>query len=320
MALSLIYALLPTPTLSETRKINADNWSSYCFTFEGNLTAKFDVADDYPEFNFDGSKRCPRSWDFNEQPEPAVLRLCPPIDHRSITKNTSLALDVALKATGDSLLRHFDQAIREFKLYDMLVTNGSVPGPYIEGVVNPAVLAPDKQSSNANGTWTIKGTEQSLFEEGSFDTEDRMAWLSCERIRTEMHSYCGTNLDLRGQGCWQSDWVVWTPDSGNLNYTFRFDNSSAEVNISTKHEYMNSSNDYTGSYSHVKFSFIGSHNIPESKYYSEYVIRLISDDTGMPALLNITDGAKYFARNSTFVGDGGASRYGGLSTNTLALA
>ncbi|KAF3481747.1 uncharacterized protein GIQ15_04506 [Arthroderma uncinatum] len=332
---SLLLLSLPL-TLARTADSNLDNRNPYCFMYFGNMSAVVHVPDALPDINYNGNK-CPRTWNI-DLPNPSTLRLCPPANTPT-TSLENLAVDVALRVYEVNKDIWNLNPI-SLQIYDILVSNGSVPGPYVNGVIKPAILAPNKEPSDGLPAWTIKGTEEALFEDKK-DTQysgpNRYVELACAKVsNNDSDHYCASRQEGHtGEGCWRDSRIYWTTDAQNLNYTFQFDNSSAAVTLSTKAEHIYlRNNTHTGTYLTAEIRFQGHHILPakDSKFWSNYsgdyqsekehyhdgIIRLVPDETGMPLLLNSTSGEWYAARNGTFLKNGGAAMYSG-GTTTLAL-
>jgi hypothetical protein len=304
------FGVLALAALTALARAIVLNQYQYCVVYFGSVTADLTLPEQaVPDLNYNGTIPCPRSWDFAREAG-ATLRLCPPSSALWYDEHTDgMAVEATLSLRGQVAVQ-LDLPVDALRLRNILVTNGSTPGPFTKGGV-PAVLARDAGRSSAVATtWAIQGTERALI-----DTGDRPGvYFSCLHMSRDQRGakYCGVGQDASQGGCFTEQTFRWGLDRANsLNFTIRFSPVEAEVVIATSNQYNGSAFNST-----ANLMFSGKTDLPgvadddfwgnsETSYevYADEAndILLVPDDKGMPVFQNMTRSAEWYAAgNQTY--------------------
>jgi hypothetical protein len=301
------------------------NQYQYCIRYFGSVKAKLELPKEaVPEFNYNGTIRCPTSWDFPTI-EGATLQLCPPFNGLYTDEaKDHIAMDATLSFRGQ-IAQQLNRPVDALRLVNLLITNGTVPGPFTKNG-KPAVLARDDAASNlVTTTWTINGTEGAII-----DPSTRPGvYFSCGNLPESQRfgAYCGVGQDSDG-GCFHDLRMVFNM-STPMNFSMRFSPSQASVDMTGRNPYNRS--DFE-SFATVRFE--GNTQLPSVVDYdfwrnSESVyevyqseqnrIRLVPDDNGFPVFQNLTSSGEWYATaNQTYKANGGARSVAMMNTALLA--
>jgi len=292
------------------------NQYQYCIRYFGGISADLDLPRGAVQKNYNGSVTCPLSWSFPTE-RGATLTICPISSNIFSEPSDGITLDIELSflPRNGELSRPIDGV----QLRDLLVTNGTVKGPFTNGGT-PAILAEDPdRSTSLLPVWTINGTEQSMINNKNNRTRGEGFYLSCNNFdRSKLTKYCGFFQDSQEDGCWVSTSFVWSMEGpGRVNYTIRFSDSTASVEFWTRQEYFRRSDGApTGFFEEAYFVFGGDRNLPSvvdydywtnamSDYENEKAdlndFHFQADDQGFPVFVNRSTRAEsYSARNGTY--------------------
>lgn len=293
--------------------------TDYCITYFGRINAIVDVPDIVPKKSFDGTRTCPRTWNFPDTIG-ATLELCPPEDYASsywFGQSDSIAMSVNLQLGGRNGTRTLP--IDALSFGQLLITNGSVKGPFTNDG-KPAVLEEDAAQTKKEGYpsyWVINGTEKALI--AAPNTTDAPhsggVWFDCNNLPNK-YQYCGTSGDVDGvKGCWSSQHFPWDMQAP-LNFTIKFHSEGATVQISAEAE-ATVNGTGLGSFAHAHMDFTGDRAMPSvtdiafwdntANEYEAYAasrhddMGLDPDGQGFPMFVNETKGdERFFTRNQTF--------------------
>jgi hypothetical protein len=289
----------------------------YCIRYFGSVRAELDVPNIIPTFNYNGTIRCPRSWRFPTV-SGVTLTLCPPNEYgESWNKRTDGVAITALLSLQGRTGGLLDLPIDNILLDRLLVTNGSVSGPFSNSG-KPAVLAEDVERTR-KGTglpvWTINGTQSSII--GWPEKKSKAGiYFSCTNMeeKDKFGNYCGVSYDDYGAGCWNNHAFSFSMQSP-LNYTIRFDNHTASVEMWAENEFAPNGTS-TGSFTKVFVVFGGLRDLPsvtnfdfwknsEQNYEVEKSelrdFSFIADEKRMPVFVNNSDTSVWFSTaNNTF--------------------
>jgi hypothetical protein len=292
-------------------------------SYFGSITAEVFLASTVSETNYNGTITCPREWDLGTL-DGAHLRLYPGvIDSYNDAPYPGLEQGGGLAMRAELMAGHFSSAlsynIDGVDMSNILITNGSTPGPFMNGGT-PAILAPDPEEL-ANGpwslvpVWTINGT-QSAFVVSS-QTSPEAIYLQCDNSRHR--GYCGYFQDTHQNGCWSRQPFLFGVDEQPSNFSIRFSNNEATFDIWVESEFNS-----TGVNSVAHIVFRGDRNLPSITDYDfweqspldyelarEYTnaMRLEADEENMPVFRNETSTRDWWATvNGTFYFESGAAR------------
>ena len=301
------------------------NQIDYCVRYFGSIEADLQLPKEaVPQFNYNGTIRCPTDWDFPVL-EGATLTLCPPFNGLYTDEDKDhIAMDATLSFRGQSS-QLLDRPVDALRLVNLLITNGSVPGPFTKNG-KPAVLARDEAASNSvTSTWTVNGTEGAIIDPSARPG----VYFSCGNLPESWRSgkYCGVGQDSDG-GCFHDQQMRFNM-STPLNFSIRFSPFQASVDLSGHNPYNRS-----GFESSARIRFEGTTNLPSVVDYdfwrnSEMVyevyqgyrnqIRLVADDKGFPVFQNLTPSGEWYATvNQTYKVNGGGRGVEGTSRAWLA--
>lgn len=302
------------------------NQYKYCIKYFGGMRAELDLPRGAVDKNYNGTVTCPLSWSFPAE-RGATLTICP-ISSAYFSEPSdgiTIEVDLSFEPRGGELNRPIDGV----SLRDLLITNGSVPGPFTAGGV-PAVLAQDPaRSTEFLPVWTINGTEQSLINDKTNKSRGEGFYLSCNNFdRSKLTKYCGFFQDSQEDGCWVDTTFKWTMEGpGRVNYTIRFSDSSASVEFWTRQEHFRTSDGSpTGFADEAYFVFGGDRDLPSvvdydywTNAFSDYEtekaalndFHFQADDQGFPVFVNRSTRAEtYSARNGTYTNRSWGARTG----------
>jgi hypothetical protein len=301
-------------------------------TYYGSVTANIFVASTVSQFNYNGNTECPRTWDLGII-QGARLRLYPGvIDSSNVEPYPGLAQHGGLAMRVDLMAGHAASAlsynIDGIDLHDILITNGSTAGPFMNGGT-PAVLAPDPARLvdgrwyAGNPVWTINGTEDAFV----LDQYPQML-LQCENSRDR--GYCGYFQDTRQNGCWAQQWFSFGMQEQPANFSIRFSNQEATFDLWIEGEYNS-----TGRNSVAHVVFTGYRDLPSVTDYGFWTqsplnyevekghvnaMSLESDYNHMPIFRNATDTLDWWSTaNGTFRFESGAATLGMLVGSWVSL-
>ncbi|KPI40350.1 uncharacterized protein AB675_7620 [Cyphellophora attinorum] len=318
------------------------NQYQYCIRFFGSLSVDLEIADGVAERNYNDTIMCPRSMSFPTV-SGASLDICPPTDSLGSPDNPStLSAELRFSHTSGELTDPVD----DLRLQPQLVTNGSVRGPFQNGGT-PAIIAFDEARTAKDGpdTWTINGTQNALIEEPDIEDRTQNIYFGCRYPNSRY--YCGTYEDLHSDngGCWNSQTFLFNMKNA-LNFTYRFSNNEASVEIWASSEYFLPRREAgtidgaaTGTNTTAYVVFGGTRRVPtvtdydfwkntELTYEQEVEdnvrrerMSFVRGVDGLPVLVNETDsGEEYASGNGSYsVQEGGASGYEALSTTSASV-
>jgi hypothetical protein len=327
------------------------NQYQYCIRFFGSVSAELELPDAIPPQNYNDSVTCPTQMRLPTV-SGATLDICPPTSSLSSPDNPStLSTELRLQAIAGQL----DPPLDHLRLQPQLITNGSMSGPFQNGGT-PAMIAFDeaRTARDVSPTWTINGTESSLIELPNADDRSQGVYLGC--FYKDSNYYCGTSSDLDASdgGCWRDQQFLFNQRASALNFTFRFSNNEASVEIWASTEYFLPRRDSgtvdgagTGTNTSVYMIFGGNRNVPSVVDYDfwemaemDYEIEtaneemrkgmvLVKGSDALPVLMNDTarggNGESYAAGNGSYseqengVAAVLAGRDGGVLTLGLCL-
>jgi hypothetical protein len=285
-----------------------DNSEHYCITYFGSVQGTVTLPQGpVPLRNWNGTATCPLYWSFPAL-EGAIFTLCPhgSTDGYWSKPSDGVAVDVTLSFRGDlteTLLHSIDRLF----LTNLLITNGSVAGPFTAGG-RPAVLAKDAgRSTAALPAWIINGTQEAEI----YAARSEGVYFDCNNLTpAERYQYCGDFYDINKGGCWSSYQFQWNM-TNPLNFTFEIFGNSAIIDIS-------SANDYNGTGQNIvaTIHFEGTTLLPAAGntvfwnnsgvtfvQYQENAnaFELVPDQEGLPLFLNNTKtGEWYDSSNQTY--------------------
>ena len=316
------------------------NQYQYCIRYFGSVSTEIVLPDAIPKRNYNDTVFCPRDM-LLPIVSGATLDICPPTDSLSSPNNpSSLSANLRLQYVSGQL----DPPLDHLHLQPQLITNGSVSGPFQNGGT-PALIAFDaaRTERDISPTWTINGTESSLIEEPDPDDRHQGVYLGC--FYPGSRHYCGTSsdLDMPDGGCWRAQQFLFNQVATALNFTFRFSNNEASVEIWASTEYSlprrENNGKGTGTNTSVYMVFGGDRKVPsvvdydfwemaESNYEVEVAdaemrkgMMLVKGVDGLPVLVNDTGrgggGEEFASGNGSYsVQQGGAVAVGvGASGN-----
>lgn len=291
------------------------NAYSFCIKYYGTVSAEIELPDALPTYNYNGSDRCPTSMRFPVI-SGATLEICPPMHSTQTDGPTALGVELRLSDVAGELTDPIDN----LRLAPQLVTNGSVPGPF-DNNGRPAILAHDtaREQSSFVPVWTINGTEASLIDSPKDTDHTQGVYFGCRYSKSPY--YCGGYEDRQKPppgGCWSSQMFNFNMRNA-LNYTFRFSNNEASVEIWATSPYVLYTGEETGSETTAYISFGGNRQVPsvvdydfwtnaESNYEieTEYAqthagMKLEMGANDLPVLVNDTETGQYYAAgNGTY--------------------
>jgi hypothetical protein len=317
----LALAFLTSPTLALDTDDLILNEYMYCIKYYGSLSADIQLPESaIPAYNYNGTIRCPTSFR-TPYVSGATVMICPP-DSGLEENNLALEVTLSYRSSGGQL----DGPIDVVDFAPGFVTNGSVdPGLFEEDGVRgvPAVLARDMhRGSDTFPVWTINGTEKSLIEAPEEGDDDYRFYVSCAYEGS--YVYCGGYEDNHVEGaggCWR-DQFIYLNMKTPLNYTFRFDNNEASVELWVESPYTTYMGNETGGYTSVYLRFEGDRHLPsivdydfwrgsesvyevEEEFLAERSAMMVQgDEGGLVLLVNETGygggGEWYDSANGTF--------------------
>jgi hypothetical protein len=311
--------LASTLLLSVFQTIAAEtvlNQYQYCIKYFGAIKADLDLPRGAVNKNYNGTITCPLDWSFPTE-RGATLTICPTSSNGFSEPSDGITIDIELSfqpKTGE-LSRPIDGA----SMRDLLVTNGTVKGPFTNGGT-PAILAEDpERSTQFVPVWTINGTEQSMINNKNNKTRGEGFYLSCNNFdRSKLTKYCGFFQDTQEDGCWVDTTFQWTMEGpGRVNYSIRFSDSTASVEFWTRQEHFRTSDGSpTGFFEEAYFVFGGDRNLPSvvdydywTNSFSDYEtekenlndFHFQADDQRFPVFVNKSTRAEmYSTRNGTY--------------------
>jgi len=291
------------------------NQFEYCIRYFGSVSASLTLPKDgVPQYNYNGTIRCPTEWSFPTI-KGATLELCPPSSASYDKPSDGIAIAATLSFRGQ-ISEELDRPIDALVLRDLLITNGSVQGPFSSNG-KPAVLEPGQApiSSELLPTWTINGTQDALI-----DTGDHKAGfdLDCNNLQgKQKYQYCGFAQDEDDGGCWTHQAFSFSMKTP-LNFTILFNNHEADVWINVTNPYNNSALTTA-----VEIKFGGTRDLPSVVDYdfwtnSEQVYEVYKneeskmefqpDKNKMPVFWNNTRSGEWYATvNQTYSQTSGAT-------------
>ncbi|KAB5540565.1 hypothetical protein GE09DRAFT_260267 [Coniochaeta sp. 2T2.1] len=293
------------------------NQYEYCIKYFGSMSANLGLPRGAVQKNYNDTITCPTDWEFPTQ-RGATLRICPIMSSYWSEDSDGVTLDIELSfmpKTGE-----LNRPIDGVGLRDLLVTNGTVPGPFTAGGI-PATLAEDpKRSTSLLPVWTINGTEQSMINNKNNRTRGEGFLLSCNNFdRSKLTRYCGFSQDVEEDGCWVHTTFQLTMEGpGRANYTIRFSDFTASVEMWVRQEYFRRSDGApTGFFEEAYFVFNGGRDLPSIVDYAYWTnsftdyeqekadlndVHFEADDERFPVFVNrSTRREAYSARNGTYI-------------------
>jgi hypothetical protein len=302
------------------------NQYQYCIRFFGSVSAEIELPDAIPTRNYNDSITCPTQMRLPAV-SGATLDICPPTSSLSSPDNPStLSAELRLQAIAGQL----DPPLDHLRLQPQLITNGSISGPFQNNGA-PALIAFDeaRTARDISPTWTINGTQASLIELPDVDDRSQGVYVGC--FYKGSNYYCGTSSDLDAPdgGCWRDQQFLFNQRASAMNFTFRFSNNEASVEVWTSTEYFLPRRDSgtvdgvgTGTNTSVYMIFGGNRNVPSVVDYDfwemaemDYEVEianaemrkgmvLVKGIDGLPVLMNDTgrggDGESYAAGNGSY--------------------
>lgn len=295
-----------------------------CIHYFGDVRADI-VPPAISKYNYNGTILCPDDWSFDVPS--AIFKICPPW-----YGDFSTTLDVSLLLGSPGL--EVDSSVDALRLDQILITNGSVPGPF-ENDADPAILAPYKELYDYLGPrWTINGTQAALYKSPDSNHSVQGAWVDCNEPPAKQSDidqifdgdYCGGYYDVHHGGCWAYQYFLFSMQRP-LNFSIRFDQTGSSVKFSTRqvYPYLNvSTGPKSARETYVHFEFSGDIHRPSVTDYdfwehaaidyetvdaNDNSIRLSEDSSGMPIFNAHADGnwIWYAAGNRTYSENGAAS-------------
>jgi hypothetical protein len=308
----VVVAVLAAAGLSDAAELKV-SYRKYCIRYFGSVRADVDLATTVPQFNYNGSIPCPRKWAM-PRVRGATLTFCPFPDYVKNPSGSMMEIEFSLRGMT-SIERHLP--VDDLSLRDILLTNGSMPGPFPNGAT-PAVLTYDtEKSTQFFPSWILNGTQASLYEDPTTRGNPKSGvFFSCQDLTKNDYPkerYCGWYQDYDA-GCWISQTIPFSMQ-GAVNYSITFNNNEATVKLWTTSEwYQNDS--YTGANTTAYVEFGGTRSLPSVTDYdywrnSETVyevekenvnsMKWETDDNKLPVFINNTATKEtYAARNQTF--------------------
>lgn len=315
---AILTPLLPVLLSSRANAQNQDlvlNEYFYCIKYYGSVVADIDLpSDGIPTYNYDGTELCALNIR-TPYVGGATLEICPP-DSSFDVNNLALTATLALHASGGEL----NGPIDNLELSPTLITNGSVPASVFENNGIPAVVTKDtEESTTYHPEWIINGTQASLSDYPDATDRTQSVYISCDY--PSFNQYCGGYEDTHDTvtgGCWR-DQSIWFNMQTPMNFTFRFDNVEATVDIWVESEYETAMGNRTGTNTQLHLEFSGNRRLPSVVDYDyweesdsnyeleqEYLavrqgLALREDEQGLPIIVNETEtGEWYDSANGTF--------------------
>jgi hypothetical protein len=312
----LFLGLLVTPAAAKYIPFNE---YQYCVIYFGSIEATLYLPDGgVPEKNYNGTATCPRKWEFPTTVG-ATFQLCPPFGGAYTDESRDhIALDATLSFRGAGQIE-ISRPVDYLMLRDLLITNGTVTGPFSAGGT-PAVIVEDKaQSDLSRTTWTINGTQGAVIDE----TLGGNVFFSCQNLTPEQLGlrYCGNDLDQQDGGCFFNQMFRFNMQLP-LNFTMTFTSTRATVDLFAEMPY-----NKTAFNSVAQVSFTGTTDFPSVTYYDFWnnaektyeqyqllynkYIKLVPDKNGLPVFWNDTDTGEWYATsNQTFSKPSAGARAG----------
>lgn len=288
----------------------------WCFTYFGYINATIDLSEVTPEYNYDGTVKCPTTWTFPRE-SGAMFSICPPYGGPiTLTSDApgDLALDVELMY--NAVYAHLTPRGIRTSLRDIYVTNGSHSNPDPDTGAIPVGVRLDSNDHDEGPKFSIKGTQSSLLPYKDPEEPDyRWNVLTCEDYHETVDYCAAAPYDKVDEECWKIQTFILTPDT-DLNYTISFSGSKAVVDMSFAGEVESKGTSF------ARMRFEGDHAIPggngenmtlwldgfdtifhskPEQYFNEE-LGLDVDENGVLMLRNLTaqEDEVYFASNKTF--------------------
>jgi hypothetical protein len=296
-----------------------ENSDHYCITYFGTIQGSVTLpAGPIPARNYNGTTACPLFWQFPAAPG-ATLVLCPAGtgDDYWAKPGDALAVSAALNLRGDES-EVLSRPLDDVYLQNLLITNGSVAGPFTAGA-QPAVLARDgARSTPAVPAWVINGTQAAEI----YETPNQGVYFNCANLAPgQRYQYCGNFDDTHSGGCWSEYHFTWNMTQP-LNFSIEFTSTSATMEISSANDYNSTGHNILAS-----LHFQGSTAIPpvaDTAFWSNSFVnatqyqqhanafQLVPDQEGLPLFLNGTkSGEWYDTANQTYSARSGSGRISG---------
>ncbi|ETN41230.1 uncharacterized protein HMPREF1541_03165 [Cyphellophora europaea CBS 101466] len=329
-----IFCWLPTINAAD----HVPNAYLFCIKYYGSVRAELELPDALPRYNYNDSEICPQEMNLPVI-SGATLEICPPLNSLNTPDSTTLHAELRLSDTSGQLTDPIDN----LRLSPAFITNGSVSGPS-EGGGRPAILARDTAREESSGlpTWIINGTQASLTDSPNEDDDTQSVYFGCRYEKSPY--YCGGYEDLHKPppgGCWASQTFNFNMRNV-MNFTFRFADNEASVEIWAASPYVLYTGQETGSETRAHITFGGDRQVPsvvdyafwtnaETDYETEKAdaqarqgMRLEVGADGLPVLANHTESAEWYASgNGTFKAESQASgldNHGSCLLKVFAMA
>lgn len=320
----LFGSFLLLPLLLSYPTVRADeiilNQYQYCIKYFGSVRAELTLPEEVLDKNYNNTIRCPTDWSFPTE-RGATLTLCPPSSSLWNDDSDGITLEAKLEFYGDRtgvLSRPLDAVT----LRNLLITNGSVPGPFTNGGKPAVIVEGPARSTTYIPAWTINGTEKSMIDNPTNTSRREGFYLSCNNLSEKQRfgQYCGFAQDEDADGCWISQTYVWSMTGpGAVNYTIRFSDVEASVEFFTRQEHFRSSDgEGTGFFDEAYVVFGGGRALPSIVDYAYWQnsmtdyetekaalndFHLRADDQRFPVFVNMSERAEtYSTRNGTYTG------------------
>lgn len=303
-----------------------ENYYDYCIKYYGTVSADIDVADVVPEKSWNGNRTCPRRWELASGGG-ASLKLCPPVlEWYGNDGMDAAAINVELvynPGRGEN-----DLDITYFTFRNMLVTNGTASGPFLNDGKPAILLKGEDQDESSWPIWRINGTEKSLVhcpKAEKCSVDGGIARLSCwtQRDNAPWFQYCGFAEDSDKLACWDQEEIGWNMH-WPMNFSIGFDDYKAKIQLWARSKTPRYPEAGNRSFSTTYLEFVGRREVPSvaeykfwnntdmgyesetAKYEKSRKMGVVPDGQGYPLFVNRSGNGEWYALvNQTFSDSGG---------------
>jgi hypothetical protein len=178
----------------------------------------------------------------------------------------------------------------------------------------PEVLS-DTSQWRIKPTWTINGTQKALTGDPKSYSTKQGAYFNCDDFHMQNeYSYCGYYQGTNQNGCWTRQYFPFSMETPVMNYTIRFSNNEASIEIYAESEF----NETDGN-TQARIDFGAIRQMPsvvDNEFWNHYDrssyeivkaqydlnrVQFVPDQANMPVCMNQTESGEWYATvNATF--------------------